>query len=505
MASFVAVEKAKAYLEEKVDLNARLERTFFEYAEKGTTSQETQRKELETVTLLKLSGTETDIFRVDQAHMKEYSSDELKQAVMENPNIIDTSAHCLAHLNKRGLLLNSKGIVAKTGKVLILVLSFVLLEARRILNDDQLTSISIVVGNMVENRQDRKDGLDLAMHRRFRPWHFQPKDGSVSIQGYWAFGEVQEEYGKDFFLKLAQVFRKHACETKSSLILLTSKGTEAGLNNGVLPMLSERENVGIEIACRGHPSCTSLTGKEKMQAASSDILRSVTNGRGPLRGSFLNAWVDKAENQNMFASDITIEAISADSRRTTQSVTKDDLFGAYESTASKVVKEAEKIAREAEKAAKMATREAEKKVAEELKKVTLAVRDLPNKILFNKAGTKDEGQDFFADIDSAKIIINGVNVVNVFDAIEEDLEELCDIESERKSLLREHHVNRNELTSRITRLESNRASAINRIYELCSLISPSTSKKKKGEEVEKQKRERQKKQTEDPVDYLMGM
>ena len=104
-----------------------------------------------------------------------------------------------------------------------------LLEARRILNDDQLTSISIVVGNMVENRQDRLNGLDVEEHRRFRPWSFQSEGGWDSIE---EFGPWAKYHGKHMvnssFSEIAKVFRQHA-EQKNSLILLTSKGNGSGV------------------------------------------------------------------------------------------------------------------------------------------------------------------------------------------------------------------------------------------------------------------------------------
>ena len=501
MASFV--DDKIAFLSEKCAFKSVVESCFLKYAEKNA-FHETRRTSVASVTVLTVSGTRTDdVFRVDCAQFKEYSANNLDQAANECKNIIRLSVYCLAHLHKRGLLLNAKEQMSKTGKVLILVLSFVLLEARRILNDDQLTSISIVVGNMVENRQDRLNGLDVEVHRRFRPWSFQSEDGSVSIEGVWALGEIREEHGKQFFLEIAEVFRRHA-EQKNSLILLTSKGTEAGLSDRVLPMLSERAKFGIDLTSRGHPSCTSSTGKQKTQAASSDILRSVMNGRGPSRGRYLNAWLNVSKNQNLFAPSITVEAVSANSGRTTaQSVSKKALLDTYETTESKMVNEAEEAEKTAAReAAEKAAREAAEKVAEDLKAVE-DLKELTNKILFNMMGTKDEEQDFFANIDAAQSIINNVNFVKVSDAMDESLEDLRDIESERTSLVREIS-DKDDLKTQITRLETSRAATIGHIHKLFSLISLCTSKKRKSQKSEQEASEREKKQTQNPVDYFVA-
>ena len=117
--------------------------------------------------------------------------------------------------------------------------------------------------------------------------------------------------------------------------------------------------------------------------------------------------------------------------------------------------------------------------------------------------TKDEEQDFFANIDAAKSIINNVNSVKVSDAMDESLEDLRDIESERTSLLREI-LDKDDLRTQITRLEASRAAAIGQIHQLFSLISLCTSKKRKTQESEQEASEREKKQTQDPVDYLVA-
>ena len=222
MASFVDDKDKKAYLMEQSVFKSTVESCFLKYAEMHeNASHQTQRTSRKSVTVLTVSGTLTDAeLRVDRAQVKEYSANNLDQAANECKNIIRLSVYCLAHLHVRGLLLNANAQMSKTGKVLILVLSFVLLEARRILKDDQLTSISIVVGNMVENRQDRLNGLDVEVHRRFRPWSFQSEDGSLSIQGVWALGEIREEYGERFFSEIAEVFRQHAVQKNELRVLV---------------------------------------------------------------------------------------------------------------------------------------------------------------------------------------------------------------------------------------------------------------------------------------------
>ena len=83
------------------------------------------------------------------------------------------------------------------------------------------------------------------------------------------------------------------------------------------------------------------------------------------------------------------------------------------------------------------------------------------------------------------------------------MEDLRDIESERTSLVREI-LDKDDLQTQSTRLEASRAAAIGQIHQLFSLISSRTSKKRKSQESEQEASEREKKQTQNPVDYLVA-
>jgi len=368
--------------------------------------------------------------------------------------------------------------MSKTGFILFIVLSFILLESRKV--DENLTSISVIVLDMVENRQDKAGGLSWEAHRRFKPWTFTGEDGTLVFDPVWTLGAITHEKGPDFFRDIAQILRDFARKHSRSLILFTSKGAVAGLKSKFLPSLSERnagDFEGVDIACRGHLSNTTEYGKNSIQVGAHDILENITGSR-PKRGEGLNSSFNRAEMKKSFASDITFETINASLPVTSETVSMDVVLGKFETTESKVRAEAAK---------------ARSKSAECISNVQNVMHDL----IFGGTGaneTADE-KDIFVKLES--LTCGDVNAAEATLALSELLQDIRDIdEDENKMYLSYLSTDTKAKKEQPNELLTSRTSAITDAYRLIGLISsiinPAKGKKK---ELESLAAERKKKQS----------
>ena len=464
-----------------IELRCELERKFLHYAQEAHRAKSVSWKPREvkrTLTIAKVSGSRDDegIFVIDEMQTREYTEDKLKKAEEENPNLIEILPILLAHLNEKGLLLNPKNTMSKTGFVLFIVLSFILLESRKV--DENLTSISVIVLDMVENRQDEAGGLSWEAHRRFKPWTFTEKDGTLLFDPVWTLGAITHEKGPDFFRDIAQILRDFARKHSRSLILFTSKGAVAGLKSKVLPKLSERnadDFEGVDIACRGHLSNTTEYGKKSIQVGTHDILENITGSR-PKHGEGLNSSFKRVEMKKSFASDIMFKTVSINaSPVTSETVSKDVVFGKFVTTESKV-----------QAAAAKARRESAKCISD--------VQNVMHNLIFEGIGaneTADE-KDIFAKLES--LTCGDVNTSEAAFALSELCQDIRDIDEEENKMYLSADIK--AMNEQHYELLTSRTSAITDAYRLLGLIS-STINPAKGnkKELETLVAEREKKQS----------
>jgi len=461
-----------------IELRCELERKFLHYAQEAHRAKSVSWKPREvtrTLTIAKVSGSRDDegIFVIDEMQTREYTEDELKKAEEENPNLIKILPILLAHLNEKGLLLNPKNTMSKTGFILFIVLSFILLESRKV--DENLTSISVIVLDMVENRQDEAGGLSWEAHRRFKPWTLTRKDGTLVFDPVWTLGAITHEKGPDFFRDIAQILRDFARKHSRSLILFTSKGAVAGLKSKFLPSLSERNAghfEGVDIACRGHLSNTTEYGKNSIQVGAHDILENITGSR-PKRGEGLNSSFNRAEMKKSCASDITFETVPINASLS-ETVSMDVVLGKFETTESKVRAEAAKARRES---------------AEWISNVQNEMHNL----IFEGTGaneTADE-KDIFAKLES--LTCGDVNAAEAAFALSELLQDIRDIDEDENKMYLSADTTKKE---QFNELLTSRTYAITDANRLIGLISSSINPAKgKEKELELLAAEREKKQS----------
>ena len=469
-----------------IELRCELEQKFLHYAQEADRAKSLSWKPREvkrTLTIAKVSGSRDNggIFVIDEMQTREYTEDELKKAEEENPNLIEILPILLAHLNEKGLLLNPKNTMSKTGFILFIVLSFILLESRKV--DENLTSISVIVLDMVENRQDEAGGLSWEAHRRFKPWTFTGKDGTLVFGPVWTLGAITHEKGQDFFRDIAQILRDFARKHSRSLILFTSKGAAAGLKSKFLPSLSERNAgnfKGVDIACHGHLSNTTEYGKKSIQVGAHDILENITGSR-PKRGKGLNSSFNRAEMKKSFASDITFKTVPFNTSLpfTSETVSMDVVLGKFETTESKVRAEAAKARRESAKC---------------ISKCISNVQNVMHDLIFEGIGaneTADE-KDIFAKLES--LTCDDVNTAEAAFAFSELCQNIRDIDEEQNEMYLSEGIE--AMNEQHNKYLTSRMSAITDASRLLGLIS-STINPAKGnkKELKTLAAEREKKQS----------
>jgi len=475
-----------------IELRCELERKFLHYAQEAHRAKSVSGKPREvtrTLTIAKVSGSRDDegIFVIDEMQTREYTEDELTKAEEENPNLIEILPILLAHLNEKGLLLNPKNTISKTGFILFIVLSFILLESRKV--DENLTSISVIVLDMVENRQDEAGGLSWEAHRRFKPWTLTGKDGTLVFDPVWTLGAITHEKGPDFFRDIAQILRDFARKQSRSLILFTSKGAVAGLKSKILPSLSERnagDFEGVDIACRGHLSNTTEYGKNSIQVGAHDILKNITGSR-PKPGKGLNSSFNGAEMKKSFASDITFETfqINASLPVTSEKVSMDVVLGKFETTESKGKFETTESKVRAEAA----------KAGRESAECISGVQNVMHDLIFEGTGaneTADE-KDIFVKLES--LTCGDVNAAEAAFALSELLQDIRDIDEDENKMYLSTDIKAQE--EQFNELLTSRTSAITDAYTLIGLISSSINpaKGKEKKKLEALAAEREKKQS----------
>jgi hypothetical protein len=263
---------------------------------------------------------------VNEASSKEYASNEIKKATQEHEYVVPMSIYQFAALNPKGCLLNNRGQFSTTGQVLVVVLSFVLIQLWKQGYTD-ITSISIVVGNVLENRQDRMNGLEEDIHLQFWPFRGQ--------NSHYGLGELQNNQARSdaFFSEGCGLIIRLLQNIGVSVTFLTGKATFAARANGVILPLKDQKTQKSKVYRFGHVSNKRSNGRDSTQAFSSALLTSV-GARKPSHFQGLNYWHSDTESASQsFSPTITVTAFPLqDDTPFTYEISSSFLLGSYKET-----------------------------------------------------------------------------------------------------------------------------------------------------------------------------
>jgi len=274
---------------------------------------------------------------ITNVSVKEYAIWQVQTALDENENVVNLVIFMLAHLHRAGCLLNNRKRIATTGYVLVNVLSFVLLQLRKQGHKD-VKSISIVVGDLVENRQDRMNGLEEDIHLQFWPIAYRKKNGEESRTNY-ALGELRDDknQSENFLSGGVKLVTSefHGIQgmdttTPTTTAFLTAKGTYAAKTRKVIPSLKDQEPQS-KILALGHPSNRRKGGRRQMQEFSTHVII-CAGGNRPRNGEFLNDWHSDTPSR-WFSPMITVDVSPLHNATPfTYEISSSFLLGSYEET-----------------------------------------------------------------------------------------------------------------------------------------------------------------------------
>lgn len=263
---------------------------------------------------------------VNEASSKEYASNEIKKATQEHEYVVPMSIYQFAALNPNGCLLDNRGQFSTTGQVLVVVLSFVLIQLWKQGYTD-ITSISIVVGNVLENRQDNNGGLNEYIHLIFWPFRGQ--------NSHYGLGELQnnQAHSNAFFSEGCGLIIRLLQNIGVSVTFLTGKATFAARANGVILPLKDQKTQKSKVYRFGHVSNKRSNGRDSTQAFSSALLTSV-GARKPSHFQGLSYWHSDTESASQsFSPTITVTAFPLqDATPFTYEISSSFLLGSYEET-----------------------------------------------------------------------------------------------------------------------------------------------------------------------------
>jgi len=262
---------------------------------------------------------------INNVSVKEYAIWQVQTALDENENVVPMSIYQFAALNPSGCLLNNRGQFSTTAQVLVVVLSFVLIQLWKQGYTD-ITSISIVVGNVLENRQDRMNGLEEDIHLQFWPFRGQ--------NSHYGLGELQNNQARSdaFFSEGCGLIIRLLQNIGVSVTFLTGKATFAARANGVILPLQDQKTQS-KVRRFGHVSNRRSEGRGLTQAFSSTILSSM-GAKKPSRGQGLNSWHYNTELASQsFSPTITVTAFPLqDDTPFTYEISSSFLLGSYKET-----------------------------------------------------------------------------------------------------------------------------------------------------------------------------
>lgn len=434
---------------------------------------------------------------INNVSVKEYAIEQVQTALDENENVVNLVIFMLAHLHRAGCLLNSRGSIAITGYVLVNVLSFVLLQLRKQGHKD-VKSISIVVGDLVENRQDQMNGLEEDIHLDFWPIGYLKQNGEESTTNY-ALGELKDDknQSENFFtggveLVTSEFHGIQGMDSTTTTAFLTAKGTYAAKKHKIIPSLKDREPQSKILTC-GHPSNRRRNGRVQMQQFSTHVII-CAGGKKPPNGEFLNDWHSNDPSQ-WFSPMITVDVSPLHNARPfTYQIQRSKLLGSYEETgggAEAQTRMDQRIAKAQEKREKR-EREAEKRRLEKERKEAERRLEKEARSLEVEAtaeAKKNERQEIAEakrierqEIEAAKLDFR-IDTANLSDkhdpAIIAELEEvsgdLDTIDQEQATLIANtEELNHNEISEKFKKLETLRWRTAERLSELFSVVVEKT-------------------------------
>jgi hypothetical protein len=263
---------------------------------------------------------------VNEASSKEYAFNEIEKATQEHEYVVPMPIYQFAALNPNGCLLDNRGQFSTTGQVLVVVLSFVLIQLWKQGHTD-ITSISIVVGNVLENRQDKNGGLYEYIHIIFWPFRGQ--------NSYYGLGELQNNQARSdaFFSEGCRLIIRLLQNIGVSVTFLTGKATFAARANGVILPLQDQKTQKSKVRHHGHVSNRRSDGRDSTQAFSSALLTFV-GAKKPSHFQGLNYWHSDTESASQsFSPTITVTAFPLqDATPFKYEISSSFLLGSYKET-----------------------------------------------------------------------------------------------------------------------------------------------------------------------------
>ena len=437
---------------------------------------------------------------VNEASSKEYASNEIKKATQEHEYVVPMSIYQLAALNPNGCLLNNRGQFSTTAQVLVVVLSFVLIQLWKQGYTD-ITSISIVVGNVLENRQDRMNGLEEDIHLQFWPFRGQ--------NSHYGLGELQnnQAHSDAFFSEGCGLIIRLLQNIGVSVTFLTGKATFAARANGVILPLQDQKTQS-KVRRFGHVSNRRSEGRGLTQAFSSTILSSM-GAKKPSRGQVLNSWHYNTELASQSFSPMITVNVSPLHNATpfTYKISSSFLLGSYKETGGGAESKKRMDQRIASARAK---REKREKEAREKRERAEEERRLKREIAEAERVEKEEIE---AAIEAAKLEFridtekfSDTHDPKIIEALNEASGDLDTIDEVLATLdANTEGLKYKEYSKKCVELETVRQQILYRFSELLSVVDENTREKRP--EMEKKRaldreEEKKKKKTSPLVDLL---
>jgi len=427
--------------------------------------------------------------------VKEYAIRQVQAALDENENVVPMPIYQFAALNPNGCLLNNRGQFSTTAQVLVVVLSFVLIQLWKQGYTD-ITSISIVVGNVLENRQDRMNGLEEDIHLQFWPFRGQ--------NSHYGLGELQNNQARSdaFFSEGCGLIIRLLQNIGVSVTFLTGKATFAARANGVILPLQDQKTQS-KVRRFGHVSNRRSEGRGLTQAFSSTILSSM-GAKKPSRGQGLNSWHYNTELASQsFSPTITVTAFPLqDDTPFTYEISSSFLLGSYKETGggaeskkrmnqriasarAKREKREKEVREKREKREKEAREKREKREKEAREKRERAEEERRLKREIAEA-ERVEKEEIEAAIEAAKLEFridtekfSDTHDPKIIEALNEASGDLDTIDEELATLdANTEGLNYKENLEKCRELETVRQKILYRFSELLSLVDENTRRKR---------------------------
>ena len=447
---------------------------------------------------MKVSGVEDSSGNLitNNVSVKEYAIRQVQAALDENENVVPMPIYQFAALNPNGCLLNNRGQFSTTAQVLVVVLSFVLIQLWKQGYTD-ITSISIVVGNVLENRQDRMNGLEEDIHLQFWPFRGQ--------NSHYGLGELQNNQARSdaFFSEGCGLIIRLLQNIGVSVTFLTGKATFAARANGVILPLQDQKTQS-KVRRFGHVSNRRSEGRGLTQAFSSTILSSM-GAKKPSRGQGLNSWHYNTELASQsFSPTITVTAFPLqDDTPFTYEISSSFLLGSYKETGGGAESKKRMDQRIASARAK---REKREKEAREKRERAEEERRLKRE---KKEAERQQEEEAIAkanrvekeEIEAAKLEFridtekfSDTNDPEIIEALNEARGDLDAIDEELATLdANTEGLNYKENLEKCRELETVRQKILYRFSELLSLVDENTRRKRPEMEKRALDREEEKK------------